>query len=90
MTATYFYFGHLVFSEYFSLRSELLMNCVENPLRWRLQTSLLFAFTEKNFFLFGEELLLRKLSIQSINESLENRDQTHLIQGLLCNISLST
>ena len=66
------------------------MNCVENPLRWRLQTSLLFAFTEKKNFLFGEELLLRKLSIQSINESLENRDQTHLIQGLLCNISLST
>ena len=66
------------------------MNCVENPLRWRLQTSLLFAFTEKKILLFGEELLLRKLSIQSINESLENRDQTHLIQGLLCNISLST
>ena len=51
------------------------MNCVKEPLRWRLQTSLFFAFTEKNISLFGGELLLRKLSVQSINEFLENRDQ---------------
>ena len=54
------------------------MNCVEEPLRWRLQTSLFFASTEKNISLFVGELLLRKLSIQSINEFLENRDQNPL------------
>ena len=37
-----------------------------------------FAFTEKNISLFGWELLLSKLSIQSINKFLENRDQNSL------------
>ena len=42
-----------------------------------------FAFTKKNISLFGGELLLRKLSIQSINKFLEYRDlDNHLIQGL--------
>ena len=60
---TYFFFGHLcVFSEYFSLRSNLRLNCVEKPLRWRLQTSLFFCLHwKKNISLFSGELLLRKL-----------------------------
>ena len=37
-----------------------------------------FAFTEKNISLFGGELLLRQLSIQSINKFLEYRDQYSL------------
>ena len=77
MTTTYFFFDTYVFSEYFSLRSELLLNCVEKPLWWRLQTCL-FAFTEKNISLFGGELLLRKLLIQSVIEFLENCDQNSL------------
>ena len=67
MTATYFFFGHLVFSEYFSLRSELLMNCVENPLRWRLQTSLLFAFTEKKNFFVWRGAIIEK-TFDSVNQ----------------------
>ena len=50
-----------------------------------------FAFTEKNISLFSGKLLLRKLSIQSINEYLENRDQNSLDARTFsaCNISLS-
>ena len=77
MTTTYFFFDTYVFSEYFSLGSELLLNCVEKTLWWRLQTCL-FAFTEKNISLFGGELLLRKLLIQSVIEFLENCDQNSL------------
>ena len=60
---TYFFFGHLcAFSEYFSLRSNLRLNCLEKPLRWRLQTSLFFCLHwKKNISLFSGELLLRKL-----------------------------
>ena len=49
----------------------LLAIYLEKSLRWRLQASLFFDFTEKNISLFGEELLLEQLSIQLIDQFLE-------------------
>ena len=76
------FLGTYVFSEYFSLRAELLLNCVEKPLRWRLQTRLFLFFVlpslKKKNLCFGRDLLLRKLLIPSINGFLENRDQNSL------------
>ena len=67
-----------VFSEYFftSVRVTLglLAINVEKPLRWRL---LFFCW----FLYFLGELLLRKLSIQSINKFQEIGIKTHLAQG---------
>ena len=76
MTAIYFFFGHLfVFWVFFTsvrvLIAFLVIN-VEKPRQWKLQTRLFFAFTEKNVSLFGGELLLKQVSIESINTFVKN------------------
>ena len=49
-----------MFSEYLSLRSKLLLNCVEKPLPWRLQIRFFFLSSLKNIF-----LCLLAISVQS-------------------------
>ena len=47
-----------------------------------------FLFSlKKNISLFVEELLLRQLSIQSVNKFLENRDQNSLVTRSFSKIS---
>ena len=48
--------------------------------------SFLFSL-KKNISLFVEELLLRQLSIQSVNKFLENRDQNSLVTRSFSKIS---
>ena len=76
MTVTYFFFR--VFFTSVRVALELLVVNLENPLQWRRQTRLFFVLTEKDISLFGVELLLRQLWIQSINKFLGNRDQNAL------------
>ena len=72
------------------------MKCVKEPLRWRLQTSLFFAFTEKKYFfcLVGSYYWENFRFIQSINflsPSLSLSLSLSLCLSLslsLCNISV--
>ena len=51
---------------------------VEKYQWWKLQTYLIFCLHWKNLSLFAEELLLRQLSIQSINKFLEKQNSLDL------------
>ena len=66
-----------MFSEYFSLSSELLLNYVKNLCDEDFRRVCFFALPclHSNISLFGGELLLRKLSTPSINKFLEYRHQ---------------
>ena len=80
-----------VFSEFFSLRSELLLNCVEKPLRWIFQTSLVFCLPgKKNFFVWRGAIIEK--TFNSINQwiSRKSRWKFTWCKVFLCIISLST
>ena len=82
LTVIYFFFGHFsVFWEFFTsvrVTLDLLAINVEKPLRWRLQTCLFFCFHLENIYLFDGDLLLRQLSIQSINKFQKSCQQNSL------------
>ena len=99
MTATYFFFGHLcVFWAFFTQVRGTLELCRKTSAMETSDAFAFFAFTEKNVgelllaLLLAESYYWEKLSIQSINEFLENRDQDSLdIRSFFaCNISLLT
>ena len=69
------FFDTYVFSEYFSLRSELLLNCVEKSCDGDFRRVCFFVFAEKNIVWWGS--IIEK-TFDSINEFLENRDQNSL------------
>ena len=84
-TVIYLFFGRsCVFWVFFTsvrlrVTLALLAINVEKLIRWRLQTRLPFACLHwKKYFSDGGEKLLRRLSIQSTNKFLKNRDQNSL------------
>ena len=80
-----------VVAEYFWLRSELLLSCVEKSLRWRFLTCLFFCLHWKKYFFVWWEAIIEK-TFNSVNQWISRKPWWKLTwyKVLLCNISLST